>query len=116
MRRSRSDRRPLGPRALLTLLLSVSPAARLSGQATTDVGQVLNSGALFLLFPLGAQVVGMGQTAGALDGRGEAAFVDPAGLATLPMGEFALHSASLAAGTTSALRVFFPSRRSGVLG
>jgi len=61
---------------------------------------VLNSGALFLLFPVGAQVVGMGQTAGALDGRGEAAFGNPAGLATLPMGEFALHSANLAAGTT----------------
>jgi len=117
MRRSRSDRRrPLGPRALLTLLLSVSPAARLSGQAATDVGQVLNSGALFLLFPVGAQVVGMGQTAGALDGRGEAAFGNPAGLATLPMGEFALHSANLAAGTTSALTVFFPSRKIGVLG
>jgi hypothetical protein len=117
MRRSRSDRRrPLAPRALLTLLLSVSPAARLSGQAPTDVGQVLNSGALFLLFPVGAQVVGMGQTAGALDGRGEAAFGNPAGLATLPMGEFALHSANLAAGTTSALTVFFPSRRIGVLG
>lgn len=120
MRRSRSDgrldRRRLGPRALLTVLLSVSPVARLSGQAATDVSQVQNSGALFLLFPVGAQVVGMGQTAGALDGRGEAAFGNPAGLATLPMGEFALHSANLAAGTSSALTVFFPSRRIGVLG
>jgi hypothetical protein len=120
MRRSPSDRRSdrwtLGRRALLTVLLCVSSAARLSGQTATDVGQVQNSGALFLLFPVGAQVVGMGQTAGALDGRGEAVFGNPAGLATLPMGEFALHSANLAAGTTSALTVFFPSRRIGVLG
>src|SRR6267378_5738589 len=118
MRRSPSDgrshRRTAGRSVLLAAVLSVSPTIRLAGQV--DAGQVQNSGALSLLFPVGAQVVGMGQTAGALDGRGEAAFGNPAGLATLPMGEFALHSANLAAATTSALTVFFPSRRIGVLG
>ncbi len=89
---------------------------RLSAQTVTEVGQVQNSGALFLLFPVGAQAVGMGQSAVALDGRGEAAFWNPAGLATLPMGEFALHTATLPAGTTSALTAFFPSHRLGVLG
>src|SRR5213593_3819688 len=120
MRRSpsdgRSDRRTVGRRVLLAAFLSVSPTVPLSAQAVTDAGQVQNSGALFLLFPVGAQAVGMGQTAVALDGRGEAAFWNPAGLATLPLGEFALHSANLAAGNTSALTAFFPSRRIGVLG
>src|SRR3989442_2473493 len=58
----------------------------------------LNAGALFLVFPVGAQAVGMGQTATAAAGRGEAAFWNPAGLATLSEDEFALHSATLVAG------------------
>src|SRR5712692_7743837 len=95
-------------------LLTARPPVRLSGQV--DLGQIQNSGAIFLLFPVGAQAVGMGQTAVALDGRGEAVFWNPAGLATLPLGEFALHSATLPAGTTNALTAFFQSRRLGVLG
>jgi hypothetical protein len=88
---------------------------RLSAQTSADAS-VLNSGALFLLFPVGAQSVGMGQTAVALDGRGEAVFWNPAGLATITRGEFALHSANLAAGNTNALTAFFPSHGLGVLG
>src|SRR3989449_7577161 len=121
MRRNRSEGgravgRPGGRLLAMAVLLTTRPTDRLSAQAVTDAGQVQNSGALFLLFPVGAQAVGMGQTAVALDGRGEAAFWNPAGLATLPLGEFALHSANLAAGNTSALPAFFPSRRIGVLG
>jgi hypothetical protein len=122
MRRSRSDVGAtvsrFGGLALpfALLLLSVPPPIRLSAQAVTDITLIQNSGALFLLFPVGAQAVGMGQSAIALDGRGEAVFWNPAGLATLPGGEFALHSASLAAGNTSALTAFFPSRGIGVLG
>src|SRR2546422_5596290 len=62
-------------------LLTAYPPIRLSAQ------QVNNSGALFLVFPVGARAVGMGQTAAALDGRGEAAFWNPAGLATLKKNE-----------------------------
>ena len=76
----------------------------------------LNAGALFLVFPVGAQAVGMGQTATASAGRGEAAFWNPAGLATLAADEFALHSASLVAGTSNVLAAYFPSRGIGVLG
>ena len=101
---------------MLTASLTAYAPNRLTAQAVADAGQVQNSGALFLLFPVGAQAVGTGQTAVALDGHGEAAFWNPAGLATLPLGEFALHTATLAAGTTSALTAFFPSRRIGVLG
>src|SRR2546425_10661183 len=76
----------------------------------------LNAGALFLVFPVGAQAVGMGQTATAAAGRGEAAFWNPAGLATLSEDEFALHSATLVAGKSNVLAAYFPSRGIGVLG
>ncbi len=58
----------------------------------------------------------MGQTATAAAGRGEAAFWNPAGLATLSDDEFALHSASLVAGRSNVLGAYFPSRGIGVIG
>ena len=58
----------------------------------------------------------MGQTATAAAGRGEAAFWNPAGLATLSDDEFALHSASLVAGRSNVLGAYFPSRGIGVVG
>src|SRR5216117_4523189 len=76
----------------------------------------LNAGALFLVFPVGAQAVGMGQTATAAAGRGEAAFWNPAGLATLSEDEFALHTATLVAGRSNVLGAYFPSRGIGVIG
>src|SRR6266581_4551610 len=91
-------------------LLAAYPPIRLPAQ------QVNNSGALFLVFPVGARAVGMGQTAAALDGRGEAAFWNPAGLATLEKNEFGLQSATLVAGNTDAVTAYFPSHRVGVLG
>src|SRR2546425_1743773 len=115
MRRSASDgwsdRRTVGREVLLVVFLSVRPTVRPS-----DAQQVNNSGALFLVFPVGARAVGMGQTAAALDGRGEAAFWNPAGLATLEKNEFGLQTATLVAGNTDALTAYFPSHRVGVLG
>src|SRR5437870_12885666 len=93
------------------LLLAAYPANRLPAQDLAN-----NSGALFLVLPVGAQAVAMGQTGATLEGRGEAAFWNPAGLATIERGELALNSASLAAGATHALTVYFPSHRFGVLG
>src|SRR6266699_3527682 len=108
----RADWRTGGPVApLALLLLSACPPVRLSAQELPT-----NAGALFLLFPVGAQAVAMGQTAAALDGRGEAAFWNPAGLATMERSEVALNTASLAAGPTHALTAYFPSRGLGVLG
>ena len=97
--------------AVALLLLTVGPSGRLAGQEPP-----LNAGALFLVFPVGAQAVGMGQTATAAAGRGEAAFWNPAGLATLSDDEFALHSASLVAGHSNVLSAYFPSRGIGVIG
>jgi hypothetical protein len=92
-------------------VLAAGPAGRLSAQSTPQ-----NYGALFLLFPVGAQSVGMGQTAAALEGRGEVVFLNPAGVGALTTSEFALHSARLAAGATNALTAFFPRRGVGVFG
>ncbi|HEY6852688.1 MAG TPA: PorV/PorQ family protein [Gemmatimonadales bacterium] len=112
MRRSRSDGwgwRAGGP-VLAGVLLAAASPVRVSAQV------VSNSGALFLVFPVGAQAVGMGQAAMAAEGRSEAAFWNPAGLATLSQDEFTLHSAMLPAGAAHAVSVYFPSRGIGVIG
>jgi hypothetical protein len=93
------------------LVLSARPPARLGAQ-----DQPINSGALFLLFPTGAQSVGMGQTAAAFEGHGEAVFLNPAGVGSLSDNEFSLHTAHLAAGTTNAITIFFPRHGVGVFG
>src|SRR6266542_1967119 len=103
--------RRLGGWTLLAASLTAYPPNRLSAQDLAN-----NAGALFLLFPVGAQAVAMGQTAAALEGRGEAAFWNPAGLATLERSEVAFNTASLAAGATHALTAYFPSHGFGVLG
>jgi hypothetical protein len=95
----------------LAALLVVPPPSRLSAQEPP-----LNTGALFLVFPVGARAVGMGQTAMGAEGHGEAAFWNPAGLATMETNEFALHSATLVAGRSHVLGAYFPSRGIGVLG
>ena len=92
-------------------MLAVGLSGRLAAQEAP-----LNAGALFLVFPVGAQAVGMGQTATASAGRGDAAFWNPAGLATLSDDEFALHSANLVAGRSHVLGAYFPSRGIGVIG
>jgi hypothetical protein len=95
--------------------LSIFPSFHLSAFRLSAQEPPLNAGALFLVFPVGAQAVGMGQTATAAAGRGEAAFWNPAGLATLAEDEFALHSATLVAGRSHVLGAYFPSRV-GVIG
>src|SRR5467141_1520028 len=93
------------------LFLTAEPPNRLDGQELP-----LNAGGLFLVFPVGAQAVGMGQTAMGAEGHGEAAFWNPAGLATMETNEFSLHSATLVAGRSHVLGAYFPSRGIGVLG
>ena len=99
------------PAAVAFVALCAHPASRLYAQ-----DQPLNSGGLFLLFPVGAQSVGMGQTAAALEGHGESVFLNPAGVGSLSSNEFTLHTAHLAAGTASALTAFFPRHGIGVFG
>src|SRR6266705_3595106 len=102
-------------RIALALCLSAGPPGHLGAQAIAADG-AQNAGGLFLLFPVGARAVGMGQSAVTLEGSGDAVFWNPSGLATMENGEFALHSASLVAGATNALTAFFPRRGMGVFG
>jgi len=116
MRRSPSKGgRPVGRSAgrflVLAVLLTARPPDRLTAQGLPN-----NSGALFLSLPVGAEAVGMGQTAVTLEGKGEAAFWNPAGLATMTENEFALQTGSLAAGSSYALTAFFHSQGIGVVG
>lgn len=97
--------------ALACLILCAYPAVGLSAQ-----NQPINAAALFLLLPISARSVGMGQTAAALDGHGEDVFLNPAGVGSMTSSEFALHSARLAAGPATALTAFFPRRGIGVFG
>ena len=99
-----------------SLFSGVPLALALLGARLPAQDAPLNAGALFLAFPVGARSVGMGQTALGAEGRGEAAFWNPAGLATLEGKEFALQSATLVAGRTTVLSAYFPSRGIGVLG
>lgn len=95
----------------VTLLLTGYPSSRLTAQALPN-----NSGALFLSLPVGAEAVGMGQTAVALDGHGEAAFWNPAGLATMNESEVGVQNAALAVGRSYALTAYVHSHGIGVLG
>jgi hypothetical protein len=97
--------------AIVLLVPSTFTTTRAAAQ-----DQPLNAAALFLLFPVGATTVGMGQTAAAADGHGEVVFQNPAGVASLTSSEFALHTATLAAGPTNALTAFFPRHGIGVFG
>jgi len=97
--------------AIVLLVPSTFTTTRVAAQ-----DQPLNAAALFLLFPVGATTVGMGQTAAAADGHGEVVFQNPAGVASLSSSEFALHTATLAAGPTNAITAFFPRHGIGVFG
>ena len=104
-------RRPSSGLVALAALL----VAQLPGRVTAQEPP-LNAGALFLVFPVGARAVGMGQTAMGAEGHADAAFWNPAGLATMETNEFSLHSATLVAGRSHVLGAYFPSRGIGVLG
>jgi hypothetical protein len=97
--------------AAAVLLLCGRPAAGLAAQDPP-----LNAAALFLVFPVGARAAGMGQAAVALEGRGEAAFWNPAGLGGLATNEVGLHTAKLVAGRTSTVTAYFRKQGIGVLG
>lgn len=102
-------------RTALCSLLLLGSLGLSAAQAVAQDGPT-NAAALFLVFPVGAQQAGMGQVGTAIEGRAEAAFWNPAGLATLTASEFSLHTATLAAGRTHVVSAFFPSSRIGVVG
>src|ERR1700741_663789 len=103
--------RSAGRAVVAAVFLSAS-----SGDSLAAQEQPLNSGALFLVFPVGARAAGMGQAAIALEGRGEAVFWNPAGLGSMTTSEFGLHAATLPPGRTTTVTAFFPKAGIGVFG
>jgi len=70
-------------------------------------------GGAFLLLPMGARATALGQAAAADGGTSEAVFWNPAGLATLARGEFALHHYDAFFGSGDAVVIAVPSSRLG---
>lgn len=89
--------------------LASAPRA-LSAQSGTS-----KEGALFLLVPVGARAVGMGQAVSALELGSEAIWWNPAALARLTKSEVAISHSSTIVATGDALVVVVPAGRAGVV-
>ncbi len=70
--------------------------------------------ALFLLLPVSARAVGMGQSMMAANGSGDGVWWNPAGIATVRRGDAALHHSQSVIGTSEALTVTAASSLLGV--
>jgi len=77
--------------------------------------QVATEGALFLLLPVGAQGVAMGRAMSAMPTQ-EAAFWNPAGLASLEEGRFMVYRGDHLAGTATAFSLLFTPNPVGTVG
>ncbi|MGA2384740.1 MAG: PorV/PorQ family protein [Gemmatimonadales bacterium] len=110
MRRSRCNLR-LGPAALAAGLIAAGGWSAVPA-AAQNVSAGVEGGA-FLLLPVGARATALGQAASADGGTSEAVFWNPAGLATLARGEFALHHYDAFFGSGDAVVIAVPSARLG---
>ena len=110
MRRSRCNLR-LGPAALAAGLIAAGGWSAVPA-AAQNVSAGVEGGA-FLLLPVGARAAALGQAASADGGTSEAVFWNPAGLATLARGEFALHHYDAFFGSGDAVVIAVPSARLG---
>lgn len=97
--------------AFLGALVLAIAAVRAAAQQTPEQG-----GAAFLLVPVGARAAALGQAAVADGANSEAAFWNPAGLAAMSHGEFALHYAHTFVSDNTALGAYFVSDRLGTVG
>lgn len=101
-------RRSLSSSLTAALLLTVSVA---KAQSADPV-----NGAAFLLIPMGGRAVALGQAAVAAGGSAEAVFWNPAGLASSPASEVALHYSSTFASENSAVSLALVGEGVGVIG
>ena len=93
----------------LGLVASIAPR-RLRAQ-----NGIADQAALFLLLPVSARAVGMGQSMMAASGSGDAVWWNPAGIATVRRGDAALHHSQSVIGTSEALTVTAASSLLGVV-
>jgi hypothetical protein len=88
-----------------------------AGAARPAMGQAITQaqGAEFLLLPVGARATALGQAATTEGGTTEAIFWNPAGLADIVRGEFAVHHYDAFFGTGDALAIAAHNARLGTL-
>src|SRR5215217_1273033 len=100
------------------LRAAVAAAAVLCGavQSAAAQGSLAEEGALFLLVPVGARAVGMGQAVAAAEDGSEAVWWNPAGLARLEKREAAIHHQRGIGHTADAISIIVPSSLLGVIG
>lgn len=91
-------------------------AALLPRSGAAQEGDPETGGAAFLLIPVGARATALGQAAVADAGSSEAVFWNPAGLATLPGSEFAIHYGATFVSHNTAITLHFVDRRLGTVG
>jgi len=103
------------PRRSRSVWLPLAIAAALPSAAVGQAGSVV-SGAAFLLLPVGARATSVGQAGSTAAGSSEAAFWNPAGLATLRSSEFGVQYARTFATDNTALSIYLRSRRLGTVG
>ncbi len=94
--------------ATALFILVAVPQARAQGTLSTE-------GALFLLVPVGARAVGVGQAVVASDIGSEAIWANPAGLAWLTRREVAINHSQTVVATGDALDIVVPVGKAGVL-
>src|SRR5215216_6971280 len=95
-------------RAAVALRLVASLSAALAEGASAQ-GPAAEEGALFLLVPVGARAVGMGQAVVADQPGSEAIWWNPAALARAEKRELAIHHSQSLVGTGDALTLVVPS-------
>ena len=104
--------RALRRTALFTALFTALTAAPAVSRAQ---GSVSPEAALFLLVPVGARAVGIGQADVASDIGAESIWANPAGLARLTQKEISINHSQTIIATGDALNVVIPAGKAGVL-
>ena len=102
-------RQPLCSRALLVAVAALWVAAPRPASGQNE------DGALFLLLPVGARAIGMGQAVVAAAPGSEAVWWNPAGLARLEKREAAIHHSATFVATGDAISLVIPSSLLGVI-
>jgi len=96
-------------RIAFAVALCAAPAAsRAQGGLSTE-------GALFLLVPVGARAVGLGQAVVASDVGSESIWANPAGLARLTKNELSINHSQTVVATGDALNIVVPTGKAGVI-
>lgn len=105
---------PLMRRALVAAFGAAMVSAIAAGPLRAQ-GGLSTEGALFLLVPVGARTVGMGQTIAAAEAGSESLWGNPAGIARMTTKEIALHYSRTVVADGTVLAVVYPAGKAGVL-